>query len=432
MASAGTADGGPRRTVTTLVRAVGGSILAAVLVACAGATSDPADALAGADPVVLRGQPHPVELGTLTSADVAAAEQSFGLDVLHAMCAEAPGQNLLLSPTSAAVALGLLYPAASGATAQDVGSLLHLPEWSPDLVAAVAQRHASLTDLAYDGDLDADDAPDSLRISNHLWTRPGLEPRQTYLDDIATAHDADVQMLDFAADPVASTDRINAVVEDDTAGVIDELFARPLGTSTVAVLVNAIHLKARWATPFRDSRDAPFHSAAGDVTVQMMQAGEGEARTADGWTSVELPYLDGTLAAVAVLPPVGTDPCSVDSAVLDAVEGAEPERVGVAMPQLEIEQSHQLLDLLTGLGLPPKGDYSGLCESCFITEVVQATFLEVDEQGTEAAAATGVVMEESGPPEAQVVLDRPYLLVLTDTETRSPLFMTVVHDPTAG
>jgi serpin B len=101
---------------------------------------------------------------------------------------------------------------------------------------------------------------------------------------------------------------------------------------------------------------------------------------------------------------------------------------------LAIEQTHSLLDVLTAMGLPVDGDYSGLGrDDLFISLVVQKTFLEVDEDGTEAAAATGVAVEEvsAAAPEQSVVFDRPFLFLLTDTETRSPLFVTVVTDPSA-
>uniref|UniRef100_UPI003567830E serpin family protein n=1 Tax=Actinotalea sp. TaxID=1872145 RepID=UPI003567830E len=107
-----------------------------------------------------RGEAAPVTLGTMTASDVGAAQQSFGLDLLHAVCMQRPGENLLLSPTSAAEALALLYPAAAGSTSDELGALLHLPAWSPDLVAAMAAHTRALTDLAQDGPTEGPDAPD--------------------------------------------------------------------------------------------------------------------------------------------------------------------------------------------------------------------------------------------------------------------------------
>ena len=301
-------------------------------------------------------------------------------------------------------------------------------------MAAVRDHTQALDRLRYDGDLEDDDAPDSLQLSNRLWTVTGLEPDPRYLDDIATAFDADVRSLDFVGDPTGATDRINTTIAEDTRGIIEELFAEPLGTDTVAVLTNALHLKARWAVPFTDTRPAPFAAPSGEVSVDMMSGASGTGRAADGWEAVELPYRDGTLSAVAILPPEGTDPCAVDAATLATVQGAEPQDVAVQLPRMGIEQSHQLLDVLAGLGLPVRGDYSGLGrEGLEISQVVQKTFIDVDEDGTEAAAATGVVVAESAAPAPQRVVsfDRPFLFLLTDTETRSPLFMAVVNDPSS-
>jgi serpin B len=398
---------------------------AATLTACAGS--------AGPPPLLHRGEAVPVQAGSLTAAHVATAQTEFGIELLHAVCSRSAGDNVLLSPTSAAEALSLLYPAAGGQTADDFRAALHLPAWSPELVAAFREHTRALDGLRHDGDPDDDDAPDSLQMSNRLWTASGLEPEPRYLDDLATAFDAGVQSLDFAGDPEGATDRINTTVAEDTRGIIERLFDDPLEPETRAVLTNALHLRARWAVPFTGTGAAPFDAPSGQRSVDMMSGASGVHRIADGWQAVELPYRDGTLAALAVLPPEDTDPCAIQATTLAALKAAEPEQVGVRLPRMTIEQSHGLLDVLAGMGLPVTGDYSALGEDALeISQVVQKTFLEVDEDGTEAAAATGVAVEAvagAAPQQTLVTFDRPFLFLLTDTETLSPLFMTVVTDP---
>lgn len=382
---------------------------------------------------VHRGEVLAVEAGSLTAADVSRSQWMFGLDLLHAVCAQDPGENVLLSPTSAAEALGLLQPATGGTTATALADLLHVPAWSTDLRAAVHEHTAALAALAPDGD-DGDDERDTLRMSNRVWTDTGLEPRPQYLDDVATAYDADVRSLDFAADPQGATDRINATVREDTGGLIPTLFDGPLPDLTQAVLTNALHLDATWLTPFTESLPGTFRGEHGDTTVDLMTGSQGRATTVGGWLSVELPYVDGTLTAAAVLPPEGEDPCGVDLAVLDDLTGSTPTDVAVQLPRVRLEQTHDLLDLLAGLGLPVSGDYSGLGRpDLTVSAVVQKTFLDVDEAGTEAAAATGEAMAGAAPgvPEV-VVVDRPFLFVVTDTATSSPLFVTVVRDLLPG
>jgi serpin B len=411
-------------SVRTVCRWVAAVAATAALTACGSA---------GAIPLVQRGDVLPVQAGALTADDVAAAHTAFGVDLLHAVCAGAAGQDVLLSPTSAAQALSLLYPAAGGPTAEALAALLHLPGWSPELVAAVREYTAALGALRYEGDPDDEDAPDSLQTSNRLWTARGLEPDPGYLDDIATALAADVRALDFAGDPAGATDRINTTVEEDTRGRIEGMFDRPLSPGTRAVLTNALYLHARWARPFTSTQEAPFAAPSGEHTVDMMSGGSGLLRTSGGWQAVELPYRDGTLAAVAVLPPEDTVPCAVDAGTLAAVQTGAAEDVGVRLPRMTIQQTHQLLAPLAALGLPADGDYPALGGELQVAQVVQKTFLEVDEEGTEAAAATGIAMEASamGPPSRVVSFDRPFLFLLTDTVTRSPLFVAAVHAPGA-
>jgi serpin B len=384
-----------------------------------------------ADLVHRRGNVYRVEPGALTAADVAAAQRAFGLDLLRVLCRRNPGGNVLVSPTSAAEALGLLHPAATGPTAGAVADLLHLPAWSPDLVAAVQAHTRALTALRPDGDADGG-APDAVLMSNRLWLASGPQPEAGYLDDIATAFDASVQTLDFAADAAGATGRINAAVDEDTRGRITRLFDRPLAPDTVAVLTDAVYLKARWAIPFTRTAPAPFASPAGERTVDLMAGAGGTGRAAHGWRAVELPYRDGTLAAVAVLPPEDTDPGAVDAATLAALDAAVPTPVDVRLPRLHLEQTHPLREPLAELGLPARGDYARLGDGVEVDAVVQRTVLDVDELGTEAAAATGViVVTASFTLRETVTFDRPFLFVLTDTGTRSPLFVAVVSDPSS-
>lgn len=428
-----------RRRQHRLAGATAGTVAAVAAVAIGigstgGLPGTPQPMAAG---VEFRGTSYAVEQGDLTALDVAAAQTAFGLDLLHAVCAEQPGENLLLSPTSAAQALGLVQPAAGGETARAFADLLHLPDWSPELVAALQEYTAAIDALA------AEDGPaeaDRVRMSNRVWLQEGVRPTQEYLDGVATAYDAGLEALDFMSDPAGATDRINDAVGEDTAGLIPTLFAEPLGTGTRVVLTNAVHLKAQWAMSFDDAVPAPFAAPDGEVTADLMHGGSGTVRVLgewwtddDVWTSVEIPYEDGTLAAVAVLPPEGTNPCATDAATLEELAGVDGWESDVSLPRMRLEQTHSLLDVLIGLGMPRAGDFDGFGagENLAIVDVVQKTVMEIDEQGTEAAAATGVVMAESAAS-MPLVLDRPFLLLLTDTETRSPLFMAVIQNPTAG
>jgi serpin B len=368
----------------------------------------------------------------LAAADLAAAQTAFGVDLLRAVAGPSGGRPVLLSPTSAVLALGMLYPAAAGSTAQRLGALLHLPPWDDRLAAAAGAHTRALAALVPDGDPDADGAPDALSSSNRLWAAGWLQPDPGYLAAVVRAFAAAPEFLDIAGDPAGATRRVDDAVAADTRGRVPRLLDGPLRPDTAVVLTNALHLRARWAVPFTGTAPAPFAAPSGQVTVPMMSGAHGSCRRAGGWRSVELRYRSGTLSAVVVLPPEGTSPTAVDAGALAALATAEPAEFDVRLPRLRIEQTHDLLGPLAALGLPVRGDYRRLgSDRLTVDAVVQRTVLDVDELGTEAAAATAVVVRMVAwtAPRPEVVVDRPFLLLLTDTATRSPLFLAVVTDP---
>jgi serpin B len=320
----------------------------------------------------------------------------------------------------------MLDAGAGGDTRKSVGTLLHFPGWSPDLVAALHAQTAALAKVA------------QITVSNHVFEQTGLRPTQQTLDDLTTAYGADLRQFDFSKEP-AATDEVNHVISGDTDGMIPTLFGQPLDPDTQTVLANAILLDAKWAQPFTDSNGGPFHTAGGkSVTAQMMSNGEGSfaSRTASGWQSVVLPYEGNELQAVALLPPTGADACTTpSSAQLSALTSGTSTNVAVTMPKLDLTQTLQLTDVLAALGLPLTGDYSGLGgQDNKINEVVQKVVMKVDEQGTKAAAATGIGMTATAvrEPNPTVTFDRPYLLLLEDTATQTPLFLASVANPASS
>jgi serpin B len=396
-----------------------GAVLATILGSGGGGSSPPA-AGAGAR---LVGQVQPVTLGSLTPQDVARAQAAFGLQLLARRCAANPTANDVLSPASAALALSMLDAGAVGSTRTALTGLLHLPPWSPQVIAALHGQHAALADL------------EQLKVSNHLYTQLGVQPQQQVLDDLATATGADLQTLDFAAHAQQATDAINARVSSDTGKLIPTLFDQPLDPSTTTVLTNAIYLNAAWKTPFLPAHDALFHTAAGrTVTVKLMStAGDlGEVRDAGSWRSAVLPYAGGQLEAVVLLPDDPAAACAIPSAAqLAALTTGKSALAPVDMPKLDLSQTSQLTSDLAALGLPLDGDYSGFGTPGAISDVVQKTVLQVDEHGTKAAAATGVAIATS-LSSGQLTADRPYLLLIRDTATGTPLFLARISDPTAA
>ena len=377
--------------------------------------------------VRLVGNIQPITPGTITPHDVASAQTSFGLELLARRCTADPTANQVLSPASAALALTLLDAGAKGSTQAAVNRLLHVPGWSPQLIAALHRQHQSLAALA------------QLKVSNHLYTELGIHPEQQVLNDLATAEAADLQTLNFAQHAKQATDAINAQVDIDTKGLIRILFDQPLDPATTTVLTNAIYLNAAWKTPFLPAQNAPFQAATGDsVTVPLMSTAEDvPIRRAAGWTSAVLPYAGGHLQAVVLLAtdPIGPEAkaaCAAPTAAqITALTTGHAPNGPVTMPKLHLSQTSQLTGDLAALGLPLDGDYSGFGASGSISEVIQKTVLQVDEHGTKAAAATGISMLSAASSLA-VDADRPYLLLIQDTATGTPLFLARINDPTAA
>jgi len=368
------------------------------------------------------GRLEPLHHGSVTAAEVAADQTAFGFALFDRLCAASPKNNVTLSPASAALALGMLDAGAGGATQAAVGRLLHLPAWSPALVAALHDQGEALG------------AVPQVTVANHVFEQPGLTPAQHVLDDLRTAFNAGLRPIDFSQEPQA-TNAINAVISQDTHGMIPALFGEPLPGSTQTVLANAVVLDAKWRQPFPSAAKGTFHAASGSpVQAQMMSNPDGSfaSRAVDGWTSAVLPYV-GNLQAVAILPPAGVPACATPSLQqLSALTGGSAEPAAVVLPKLDLAQTLPLTQTLSAMGLPLSGDYSGLgAGDSAISQVVQKVVMKVDQSGTKAAAATGIAIASSARVGGSTLtFDRPFFLLLEDTATHTPLFLTRVADPT--
>lgn len=361
----------------------------------------------------------PVEVTTLTAQQLADAQRELGLDLLAKACAAAPDENVALSPASVGIALGILDAGARGPALASMAALLHLPPWSPAVLAAFRAQRVSLQ------------AMKQVQTSNHLYAQPGLDSEQETLDDIRTAFGAGLEELDFG-DLDHALDVINSQVKKDTKGLIPTLLS-DLDPATVTVLTNAIHLDAAWAVPFEKATPGEFTTAAG-TTVQvptMTNESEFPHRTTGGWDSVQLDYKGGALSAFALLPPKG-GACEATAAQVKALTtGAVKDQVPTALPTLKLSQTHHLLRDLLALGMPVSG-FEGFGSDLEVDEVIQKVVIDVDEAGTKAAAATaiGVRTTSARLTPDPVVFDRPFLLLLQDTATGTPLFLVRVADPT--
>jgi serpin B len=254
-----------------------------------------------------------------------------------------------------------------------------------------------------------------------------------------------LRTLDFQHDPDGAVRAVNAWVDEHTNGKIRDLL-HELDPLTRIVLVNAVYFKATWQTPFIESgtHDGSFHTLDGrTVTVPMMSDQLGaRVATGDGWQAVDLPY-DGDASMTIVVPDAGTFDAferAMDGDVLARIDGAlEPTKVAVTMPRFHVDQRVDLVPVLRALGMrdafeesgPHRADFTGINRTVplVVSQVVHQATIDVDEHGTEAAAATAIVIRAVSAATKQINVDRPFLYFVRDTRTGAVLFMGRVTDP---
>ncbi|HWA71852.1 MAG TPA: serpin family protein [Polyangiaceae bacterium] len=377
------------------------------------------------------------------SATLADGNRAFAFDLYRTL--SQPGKNLFFSPFSVSAALAMTYAGARGNTEAEMRSTLHF-DLGQNLVHPAF--NATLQSLDRRG---AELAPDStgtgfeLRIVNQAWGENGYPFLPTYLDVLATNYGAGLFTVNFS-DSEATRTLINDWVKDQTEQRIKDLLpSGALSGDTRLVLTNAIYFKANWLQQFKpaDTQDAVFHAASAERTVPMMHKTlDANYVEGDGFQAVALPYLSPTVQMLLILPSEGNFDSFVgglDDATFSSIrEGLNEATVTLSLPKFQFESKNKLKGALSSLGMPSafgNADFSGIAggiEELYIDEVYHKAFVGVDEQGTEAAAATAVVVtRESAKPLATLTLDRPFVFAIYDQPTGEVLFLGSLADPDA-
>jgi serpin B len=421
----------------------------------------------------------------------AASVNAFGLDLLRAMLAdpalELADKNAVFSPTSIALALAMARAGAKGDTATQMDAVLHTTGWDAlgAGLNALEQALASRNVTWQDESLDPPTRQVALRIANSAFAQQDWAIEQAYLERIAATFGAGVRLVDYRTDYEAARKLINAWVSGQTKKRIPELIPKGmLDELTRLVLVNAIYLKANWAQPFSEgaTKPLPFTRLDGSkVEVPTMyQSGGQEIPYArgNGWQAAELRYERRGLAMTLLVPDDLTSfenrltasqlqriAAALHSERMKLGEeiwgdwegpcgcGCIPYSVDLFVPRFGIDTKAPLADVLKSLGMPlaltrGEADFSAIHvpksyeEILYIQDVIHQANIDVDEEGTEASAATAVFMGDTGGgcigvplnPLKTITLrlDRPFLFVLRDVETGAILFMGRVVDPSVG
>ncbi|WP_448596710.1 serpin family protein [Thermoleptolyngbya sp.] len=428
-----------RRSLLTLGTALAGSLLVVGLLSCSANRSRAGDSSPVPPSPWVSESPisqNPAVPEQSVNPQLVAANTRFGFKLFSEVAAQSPGENVLVSPSSVAIALSMVYNGASGDTQRAIAEALQLEGLSLD---DLNQANAVLESV-----LEGADPKVKLAIANSLWSREGIDFQPDFLAKNREFYNAEVTSLDFSQPNAPSV--INDWVSRSTEGKIPTIVDR-LNPEDVLFLVNAIYFKGTWSAPFDPSmtQTQPFYLPNGDRLDHplMSQSGQFVYAETDQFQAINLPYGNRRFSMVVFLP----KPSSSLEAFRQTLTAENWQtwntqfrrREGmVKLPRFNTEFSVGLNDALKSLGMaiafdPDRADFSAMIDAqAFINRVQHKTVIEVNEQGTEAAGSTGIsIGVTSAPinPPFQMVVDRPFFYAIQDNQTGSILFMGTVVNP---
>lgn len=390
------------------------------------------------DPVAT---PHEVAPSDMTQqAKLMAAQTKFSFDLLAQLWQESPEETVIVSPLSVATALSMVYNGAAGDTQTAIAETLRLEGMTVEaLNGAIANQLQTLN---------SDDLGATVSIANSLWAREGVTFNPSFIETAETFYAAEVASLDFTQPSALAT--INGWVEDKTEGMIPQIINQ-IKPDDVLFLINAVYFKGDWQFPFEPDRtqEEDFFTLDGTAHPHplMAQSGEFFYSETDQFQAIRLPYQGGQLEMVVLLPQAEVSPMEMQSAL--TAEAWQQwmtqfsRRPGsLKLPKFKLEYGTQLNQVLAALGMdvafdPNQADFSRLSDlATYISDVQHKTVIDVNETGTEAAAATSIgITATSAPVEPpqpfEMIVNRPFFLAIQDQQTQSMLFMGWVMDPTA-
>jgi serpin B len=373
--------------------------------------------------------------------EVRAANVQFALTMLQQLDNPKAGENLCFSPLSLALALSMTLNGAEGETYDAIAKTLGYTEQQLDAINAHSRALSRLLKPA--------DESITTHMANGLWVQQGFPLKPDFLRALLSYYEARAETVDFLK-PEATADAINAWVKEQTQGLIEKLFqAGDFDAQTRLALVNTLYFEGKWQYPFpKDAtQDAPFYLESGATKqVPMMRLSERlPYLRGEGFEVVALPYGEGDYRFYLFLPDKGrtvADLCKQLTPENWAKWLAEFRTVqgSLQMPRFKIEAKYDLKPPLSALGMgvafdPDRADFSRIAdvspERLFIQKAIQKAVVEVDEEGTKAAAATGITVGVTSVPVDQfnLVVDRPFLFAIVHQPTGVVLFLGIVRSP---
>jgi serpin B len=377
----------------------------------------------------------PVDQQKLASANI-----GFAFKLLRQLAKDQSGTNIFISPYSATTVLQMACNGAAGQTKTEMQQVLGTTGLAAEAVnAANKDCNWAMNNLGTNV---------VLRAANAIWYQKGTPVKPAFIACNQQFFGATVDALDF--DDPRSVGIMNAWASEKTHSRINGIADGLIDPETDLFLANAVYFKGKWQVPFdvKSTKDRLFHLRAGrQKEVPMMEQTQAFLyRRGSGYQAVRLPYVISDVAMCVFLPDAGSSP----EKLIGIMNGDNWQRITepgfmwregtVVLPKFKLEYGVELKQPLKALGMRTafgKADFSGISDrSLFVSAVRQRTFVEVNEEGTEAAAVTGVPMTRgiaTEPPKPfQMIVDRPFLFLIEDKLTRMILFMGVVYDPGAS
>ena len=375
------------------------------------------------------------ELAVNVNRSLISSNTDFAFNIFGRLIAEDNGKNVFISPLSILLALAMTYNGAVGDTNLAMADAM---EFSGMDMEELNQGFSDLMVSILNGDGEV-----QINIANSIWPRLGFNPKEDFVDINKKYYSSEVNELDFS-DPGA-VDTINGWIEDATEEKIKKMLTE-IPADAVMYLINAIYFKGDWTYPFEEEStfEEDFNLEDGSTKkvpmmnmVENFQYGQG-----DNFGILRLPYGQEKFSMYIVLPDEGEDLDGTISGIdgnswKALVGGLGDNKVMLKMPKYKMEYGVKLLnDVLTDLGMGiafgPEADFSNINPDIFISKVMHKAVIEVNEKGSEAAAATVVEMVESAMPVEEMVefiVDRPFFFVIADDRSGAILFMGKVVSP---
>jgi len=424
------------------------SLLALALMGCASPdnSNSQASPIVSPSPSSTATSPTPMLNNRLSNpkvkldARLVEASTKFGFNLFDRVAKQDPNKNIFISPASVAIALSMTYNGASGETQQAIAKTLELQSIKID---DVNDFNRTIQRLLTDGDKNVE-----INIANSLWARKDIALEPAFLSKVKEFYQAEISNLDFG-DP-NSVNIINAWVKKQTKDKIDKIVDR-IDRDSMLFLINAVYFKGKWEDPFEKSltKPQPFTLADGTKIQHPAMSRSGDYRyyAAPTFQAISLPYGSGRFSMEIFLPKSQSNLGEFQKQLTAKNWQIWSEKFNrkeglIQLPRFKMEYEISLKNVLQNLGMqiafdPAKADFKNLSKvKAFIGDVKHKTFVDVNEEGTEAAAVTSVETRITSAPPAEeapfrMIVDRPFFLTISDRQTGTILFMGTIQNPAA-